>query len=107
MYFININTLEFPRHEGDVRLEHPDMGETFICPIDFAMVTLNAPPAFDANTQVVELGTPYKQNEQWFVDYVIINLSADAIANKNKKPDTLFPQGVINEKIIDIEKELA
>lgn len=106
MYFININTLEFPRHEGDIRLEHPDMGETFVCPPDFAVVTLNAVPSFDASTQIVELGTPYKRNDQWFVDYVVINLSAEAIANKNKKPAELSPQGVIKQKILDIEKGL-
>ena len=29
--YIKLATREFPLHQGDIRLEHPEIGEEFIC----------------------------------------------------------------------------
>lgn len=38
MAYINIETNEYPRYQGDIRLIHPEMGEEFICPPCFVEV---------------------------------------------------------------------
>lgn len=47
MQYIKLATKEFPLHEGDIRLEHPEIGETFVCPDTYAVVLPAMPPAID------------------------------------------------------------
>jgi hypothetical protein len=61
--YIKLSTLEYPRHEGDIRLEHPEIPESqtspnFPCPPTYAPVKPTDPPAFDPTRQRAELVTP-------------------------------------------------
>jgi len=38
MNYIKIATLEYPRYQGDIRLEYPEIGTEFCCPDSYAYV---------------------------------------------------------------------
>lgn len=60
--YIKLSTLEYPRYEGDIRLEHPDIsesqtGDSFPCPNTYAPVVWIDPPqySFEQRQYVVEI----------------------------------------------------
>lgn len=68
--YIKISTLEYPRHEGDIRLEHPDISESstgngFPCPDGYALVTWTDEPAHNKNTQLAFETAPTQENGEW------------------------------------------
>ena len=74
--YIKLSTLEFPRHEGDIRIEHPEItedqtGDTFPCPDTYAPVVFVDQPEYDQETQRCELGTPVNENGEWRMTWVV------------------------------------
>ena len=74
--FIKVSTGEYPRHEGDIRLEHPEIlesqtGDTFPCPSDYAIVEVTAPPSFNYSTQQVTEGQPEFVDGVWRTTWVV------------------------------------
>lgn len=65
MNYIKLSTLEYPRHQGDIRLEYPNMGEEFICPEDYALVHVEPIPEYDGTISVFEYNPPFEQNGKW------------------------------------------
>ena len=51
--YINKETGEYPRYEGDIRLVHPEIGETFVCPPCFELVEEMEPPVYDEAKQTI------------------------------------------------------
>ena len=86
MNYINLLTLEFPRYEGDIRLDHPEIGEEFVCPSTYAPVTVSPIPAIDGQNQKTQFGTPYENEGQWVVDLVVVDMTDEEKAMRNKKP---------------------
>jgi hypothetical protein len=92
IFYIKLATLEYPRHEGDIRLEHPDIldsqtGDTFPCPETYAPVAYEDQPSIDWAVQTTELSVPV-QNEtgSWTATWVIRDLTPaelEAIAQAN------------------------
>jgi hypothetical protein len=69
MAYIKIATLEYPRHEGDIRLEHPEIlesqtGATFPCPPTYAKVVETFPPTAPSGFKLAQ-GTPVLNGIQW------------------------------------------
>lgn len=63
--YIKLATLEYPRHEGDIRRDHPDIPESatypnFPCPPTYAPVAYTEPPAINPERQRIELDAPAK-----------------------------------------------
>ncbi len=91
--YIKLSTLEFPRYEGDIRLEHPEIpedqtGPTFPCPETYAPVTVVQPPPFDYETQVCETSQPVQdENGLWKISWLIRDKTPEEIesykADKN------------------------
>ena len=107
MNYINILTLEFPRYEGDIRLDHPEIGEEFVCPSTYAPVTVSPEPVIDSQNQKTQFSSPYENGGQWFVDFVVVELTDEEKTMRNKKPSevTLDPKlKALKEKV---EKELV
>lgn len=81
--YIKLSTLEFPRYEGDIRLEHPEIpvdltGPTFPCPETYAPVTVMQPPPFDYETQVCETSQPVQdENGNWKMNWIITELTEE------------------------------
>lgn len=88
--FIKISTQEFPRFEGDVRLDHPEIGADFVCPDTYSEVLLDPEPAFDYATQKLEYSTPRCEGGIWRVGFEVVNLTAEEI--EMRKPKAPPPQ---------------
>lgn len=82
--FIKISTGEYPRHEGDIRAEHPEItedqtGESFPTPGDYARVQWVEPPAFNPETQKCFEGPPI-ESDGWFMTWVVQDMTTEEIA---------------------------
>jgi hypothetical protein len=62
--YIKLSTNEYPRHQGDIRLEYPDMGEEFVCPDTYALVAETPYPQAGAG-QIVEELFPQQIDGVW------------------------------------------
>ena len=107
MNYINLLTLEFPWYEGDIRLNHPEIGEEFVCPNTYAPVTVSPEPVIDNQHQRTKFGTPYESNGQWVVDLVVVNLTDEEKAMKNKKPSEIELDPVRKAIMEKIEKDMV
>jgi hypothetical protein len=105
MNYINLLTLEFPRYEGDIRLDHPEIGEEFVCPNTYAPVTVSPEPEFDNQNQKLQFGSPYESNGQWVVDLVVVEFTDEEKAMRNKKPSEVEQDPKIKAIMEQIEKE--
>ena len=102
--YIKLSTLEYPRHEGDIRLEHPEIGEKFVCPPTYALVHPTAPPEFVAGDQVANELPPQLIDGQWFMTWQIhtytqeekdyIEMMCDP--SKRPKPPSIPDEGESN-----------
>lgn len=68
--YIKLSTLEYPRHEGDIRLEHPEIpaglsGTSFPCPETYALVQWVEPPEIDETVSVASEGRPELVDGVW------------------------------------------
>lgn len=83
--YIKLSTLEFPRYEGDIRLEHPEISEeqtgpTFPCPDTYAPVIEVQPPPFDHKTQVCESSQPIQdESGNWKMNWIIRDATPEEI----------------------------
>jgi hypothetical protein len=84
MRYIKLSTLEYPRHQGDIRLEYPNMGDEFVCPDTYALVNVEPIPDYDPDTSVFEFQDPYERDGQWFQNAIIRLLTQEEIENRNK-----------------------
>jgi hypothetical protein len=75
--YIKLLTLEYPRHEGDIRLEHSDIlesqtGDSFICPETYSFVILTRKPQFDPAISKCIEGAPEQIEGVWYSTWVIV-----------------------------------
>lgn len=83
--YIKLSTLEYPRHEGDIRLEHPEItqdqtGDTFPCPDTYAPVEATAPPSFVEVIQKVIEGLPECVDGVWRTTWEVVDATPEDIA---------------------------
>jgi hypothetical protein len=82
--YIKLTTMEYPRYEGDIRLDHPDIpedltGATFPCPNDYAPVQWVDPPTFDSAVQNAEEIAPTFINGVWRMNWHVRQLDQASI----------------------------
>ena len=87
--YIKLSTLEYPRHEGDIRLEHQEIredqtGATFPCPDTYALVTQTDRPNFDSATQAVYELAPVQNNGTWTTVWAIRALTDEELEARAK-----------------------
>jgi hypothetical protein len=80
--YIKLSTLEYPRHEGDIRLEHPDIREdqtwpNFPCPDTYALVVQTDPPTIDATEQYCYQGAPVQVDGVWRSTWEVETMTAE------------------------------
>jgi len=78
-YYIKLNTNQFPLHQGDIILEHPEItedqiGPDFPCPPDFALVRMTERPVIDRMNQDA-FYEPIFENGEWTIKWNIVELS--------------------------------
>jgi len=76
--YIKLATLEYPRHEGDIRLEYPDIdkaltGTSFPCPATYAKVEQPPIPTQCSDTQYIVESAPFKTNEVWQTTWLVVD----------------------------------
>ncbi len=74
--YIKLSTLEYPRHEGDIRREHPEILESdtwpnFPCPSTYALVEQTPPPSIVVGVETAEQTTPIFKNGQWVSQWIV------------------------------------
>lgn len=80
--YIKLSTLEYPRHEGDIRREHPEIAEdqtwpNFPCPDTYAEVVATPMPDFDRMTQGLITLPPVQIGGVWTHVWGIRELSQE------------------------------
>lgn len=83
--YIKLATGEYPRHEGDIRAEHPEILESqtypnFPCPPTYAPVVWAEPPAFDRIRERPRLGAPVQRDGEWHTVWVIEPIPVEVLA---------------------------
>jgi len=82
--YIKLSTLEYPRHEGDIRIEHPDIREdqtypNFPCPDTYALVTPIQIPSYNEETQCAEEIAPVQIDGVWTQQFLVRDLTAEEL----------------------------
>lgn len=89
--------MEYPRHEGDIRLEHPEIGEEFVCPDTYAPLEYELiPPAVDG--AVCLWGQPTLVNGRWVVPAYYADKTEQQL-----RSEKLDENSEENRKITDFE----
>ena len=97
-YYIKLATFEYPRYQGDIRLEHPEIlesqtGDSFPCPDTYAPVQyVDMPDALE--TQTIEAGPPVQDElGNWIASWVVRDLTPEEIQAAEQRPkfDPLKP----------------
>lgn len=88
--YIKLSTLEFPRHEGDIRLEYPEItqeqtGDSFPCPDTYALVNWVEPPAHDAKLQRCAPGQPVNESGTWRITWVVRDATPEEIEEQAER----------------------
>lgn len=83
--YIKLSTLEYPLHEGDIRLEHPEIlesqtGPTFPCPDTYAPVEWVERPANIGENQTADIQPPQLIDGKWVAQWRVRDLTAEEIA---------------------------
>lgn len=86
--YIKLSTLEYPLHEGDIRLEHPEIREDqtwpdFPCPDTYALVTPVALPEWDQATQTFEELPPEQVDGVWTQQFLVRDMTAEELATRD------------------------
>ena len=82
--YIKLATLEYPRHEGDIRLDHPEIlesqtGDTFPCPDTYAPVTFTQRPTFNSAVSKCLEAAPVQTEGVWQTTWVVVHLSQEEL----------------------------
>jgi hypothetical protein len=88
--YIKVSTNEYPRHEGDIRLEYPDMGDVFVCPDAYSPVEQVTAPEIDGMTQVVFELPPVFTDGVWRMVWGSRNLTPEEIALREAMADPSY-----------------
>ncbi len=93
--YIKLSTLEFPRYEGDIRIEHPEIteeqtGPSFPCPDTYAPVRRVAVPEYNPETQAPLMNPPIKDDfGNWTMSWTVVNLTPEEIENRRIFTETM------------------
>lgn len=93
--YIKLSTLEYPRYQGDIRIEHPDIGENFVCPDTYAEVLELPLPDINFDNQTCYELPPQKIDGQWTMVWAVRDLTEEEkmqIAENIKKLGPKSPQ---------------
>jgi hypothetical protein len=87
--YIKLSTLEYPRHEGDIRLEYPEItedqtGDSFPCPETYALVTPIQIPECNYKTQCVVELQPKQIDGVWIQQFLVRDLTVEELEIRAK-----------------------
>lgn len=81
--YINTDTLRYPVHEGDIRLEYPNTSfpKNFEAPAPYALVEPTQRPVTDYTQNVTE-GAPENLNGVWTQKWDVTNATPEQVADR-------------------------
>lgn len=87
--YIKLSTLEYPLHEGDIRLAHPDIPEhlthpNFPCPDDYAEVVAVL-PEHNSETHYVQELAPKQINGIWQAQFAVTAFTQTQLAEMHEQ----------------------
>jgi hypothetical protein len=91
MNYIKLATGEYPRHQGDVRLEYPDMGAPFVLPETYAHVQNTEMPEHDYDTQRAEEAPPVMIDGVWVMQWRVREATPEEIGRAEELRNPLPP----------------
>jgi hypothetical protein len=80
--YIKLSTFEYPRYQGDICLEYPEISDEFVCPNTYALVQESQPLNFNEETETVEQGTPIQINGIWTQTWFLRDLTSEELEAK-------------------------
>jgi hypothetical protein len=83
--YINIETLEYPRYEGDIRLIHPEIGEQFICPPCFVEIQETPQPVCGEYEHIKE-GELLLDNDVYKQTWILVPYTDEEKLKKDTLP---------------------
>lgn len=95
--YIKLSTLEYPRHEDDIRREHPSItkeqtGEAFPCPDTYALVHESPRPFADFDLQQIAVEiAPQQINGVWTQQWEVQRIPDDVYEEALKMKQNRFP----------------
>ena len=89
--YIKLSTNEYPRHEGDIRLEHPEIlesqtGDNFPCPETYAKVQWVDCPVINMDAQMYYELPPVQINGVWTMVWGVRDLTDAEKEERQVKP---------------------
>jgi hypothetical protein len=86
--YIKLSTLEYPRHEGDIRREHPEIREDqtwpdFPCPDTYALVEQTPVPEVTRDQWLSQL-PPVLVDGTWRTVWEVRDMTAEEIAQRDR-----------------------
>jgi hypothetical protein len=84
-FYIKLATLEYPRHIGDIWIEHPELEGKFECPETYAPVYNGDIPEFDSNIEYLIEETPNLINETWYKNWVVVKYTQEELDDIAKR----------------------
>lgn len=96
MIYLKLPTMEYPRYEGDIRLEHSEIredqtGDTFPVPPDYAVVTITKPPEL-AKDQYLTEDAPVQKDGKWYNVWIVKDMTPEQIDMRNKVQNEFPPK---------------
>ena len=83
--YIKLSTLEYPRYQGDIRIEYPNIGDEFICPETYSEVDYISPPEIDIELQYCYEEMPRVLDGKWTMVWGIKDLTEEEKAEREKQ----------------------
>lgn len=85
--YIKVSTGEYPRFQGDIRLEHPEIGEEFFCPNTYIEVYASEMPA-QIPGKIISETHPVQVDGRWVQNFSITDAPPPPL-----KPDLIIQYG--------------
>lgn len=84
MNYLKLSTMEYPVHEGDIRLEYPEItedqtGDTFPLPNTYVKVQEVTPPQFEQTSQYVITGQPEQVDGIWRQVWIVCDRTQEQL----------------------------
>lgn len=92
-FYIKLSTGEYPRYEGDIRAEHPEILESqtypnFPCPPTYAFVEVQPPSDFNPATHRARLAAPVQADGKWTASHIVEPIPADVLGPRVREERT-------------------
>lgn len=87
--YIKLSTLEYPRHIGDIWLEHPELTNQYVCPETYAIVHDVEMPRYDFKTQKIIEQHPVNIDGVWHKSWKVVNYTVQEL-NQIKEAELEF-----------------